>query len=184
MVTDSEGMIVKTIGVRMLRPSQMDDLSGASEPVIYVPWSALVSQVLDQLNAEDRSVAVVVNEFGELVGATTIDEIMRRVLAPKIDDAFLGEASIQEIDTDTYRVFGGASVRRLAKRLGIEFSGEGITTIAGYVQRHNERLPRPGDSAPMDRFLLTVIEQVEDVIWIEVHPRTQDTRTQDKERKS
>jgi CBS domain containing-hemolysin-like protein len=168
MVTDAEGMIVKAIAVRMLRPSQLDDLSAASEPVIYVPWSALASQVLDQLNEEDRSVAVVVNEFGELVGATTIDQIMRRVLAPRVDDAFLGEAAIQETDSDTYRVFGGASIRSLAKRLGVDVVGEGVTTIAGYIQRHNERLPREGDSAVMDRFRLTVIEQDDDGVWIEV----------------
>ena len=168
MVTDPEGMIVKAIAVRMLRPSQLDDLSSASEPVIYVPWSALASQVLDQLNEEDRSVAVVVNEFGELVGATTIDQIMRRVLAPRVDDVFLGEAAIQETGSGTYRVFGGASIRSLAKRLGVDVVGEGVTTIAGYIQRHNERLPREGDSAVMNGFRLTVMEQDDDGVWIEV----------------
>ena len=53
MVTDPESeMIVKAIGLRMLRPSQWDDLAQAAEPVIYVPWSALVSQVLDRLHHE------------------------------------------------------------------------------------------------------------------------------------
>ena len=54
MVTDKTGeMIVKAIGARSLRPSQLDDLGSACEPVIYVPWSALVSQVLDQLKVID-----------------------------------------------------------------------------------------------------------------------------------
>ena len=172
MVTDAEGMIIKAIPVRTLRPSQLDHLEDAAEPVIYVPWSALASQVLDQLNDEDRSVAVVVNEFGELVGATTIDEILRRALAPKNVDVFLGEPAIQEIGTDRYRVFGGASIRRLTKLLRIEVGDEGVTTIAGYIQRHNERLPRIGDTASMDRYLLQVTEQTDDVLWIEVSLET------------
>jgi Mg2+/Co2+ transporter CorB len=169
MVTDPAGdTIEKAIGARMLRPSQLDDLSSAGEPVIYVPWSALVSQVLDHLNEEDRSVAVVVNEFGDLVGAVSIDDILRYVLAPRLEEDLFGEPSIQEIEPSHYRVLGTASVRSLAKRLGIQVSGEGITTVAGFIQRHNERLPRPGDSAPMGRFTLTVTDQQDDAVWIDV----------------
>lgn len=171
MVTDAKGeMIVKAIGVRMLRPSQLDDLKSVAEPVIYVPWSALVSQVLDQLNDEDRSVAVVVNEFGELVGAVSIDHILRRVLAPRpgADSDVFGTADIQQIGPDHYRVLGTASMRSLTKQLGIDVSGEGITTVAGFIQRHNERLPRLGDTAPMGHFTLTVVEQQDDAIWIAV----------------
>lgn len=169
MVTDTEGMIVSAIGVRMLRPSQLDDVKDACEPVIYVPWSALASQVLDQLNENGRSVAVVVNEFGELVGAATIDGILRRTLAPKLTDLFLGEVSIQEVSENVYRVAGAASIRSLAKHLNLSFSGEGVTTIAGYIQRHNERLPRLGDTAVLENYLLTVTEQdAQDDLWIEV----------------
>ncbi|MFK8112501.1 MAG: CNNM domain-containing protein [Rubripirellula sp.] len=177
MVADDEGMIVKAIGIRMLRPSQFDDLENACEPVIYVPWSALASQVLDQLNDENRSVAVVVNEFGELVGAATIDGILRQTLAPEHQDVFLGEVAIQAIEPDVYRASGTASIRSLAKQLSFNFSIEGITTIAGYLQRHNERLPRLGDSAPLGDFVLTVIEQDADVVWIDV--RKQESNTEE-----
>ncbi len=171
MLVDDDEMIVKAIGIRMLRPSHFDDLAHFAEPVIYVPWSACVSQVLDLLNEEDRSVAVVVNEFGELVGAVTIDDILRRVLAPRDDEDFLGEASVQEIEAGYYRVWGSVSVRSLAKRLGIDVDGEGVATIAGYIGRHNQRVPRPGDTAPMERFTLSVVEQEDEGVWIEAIDR-------------
>ena len=163
------GSVVQAVGPRMLRPSQLDELSAAAEPVIYTPWSALVSQVLDQLNEEDRAVAIVVDEFGEMVGAVSIDDILRRVLAPDENESDQGESSIQQPDVGQYRVTGRVSVRSLAKRLGIEVAGEGFTTVAGFIQRHNERLPRVGDTARMDRFLLTVLEdQGDDELWISV----------------
>ncbi|WP_246151297.1 CNNM domain-containing protein [Rubripirellula reticaptiva] len=168
MLVDNDEMIIKSIGVRMLRPSHLDDLVSFAEPVIYVPWSAYVSQVLDLLNEEDRSVAVVVNEFGEFVGAVTIDDILRRVLAPRHDEGFLSESSVQEIEPGRYRVWGSVSVRSLSKRLDIDVNCEGVTTIAGYIGRQNERVPRPGDTAPMDRFTLSVVEQEDEGVWIEV----------------
>ncbi|MCG8653306.1 MAG: CNNM domain-containing protein [Pirellulales bacterium] len=172
MITDAHGMITDAIGVRMLRPSQLDDLGGAAEPVIYVPWSALASQVLDLLTEEDRSVAVVVNEFGEVVGALSIDDILRRVLAPRRgNDETLGEAAIQELGPDHFRVAGSASVRNLSKRLGVEVPDERSVTVTGFIQHHNERLPRVGDEAPLDRFRLEVVEEGPEGIWIDVSVR-------------
>jgi CBS domain containing-hemolysin-like protein len=175
MVTDPDGeMIHKAIGVRTLRPSQLDHLEQAAEPVIYVPWSALVSQVLDRLRDEDRSVAVVVNEFGELLGAISYDQIMQQVLAPHYEDDLRGKASITQTGDQRYRVWGLTSIRRLIKELGLEIDGEGVTTVAGYVGRHNERLARIGDWAPLDRFVCTVAEEDSDGVWIDVQPADSD----------
>ena len=169
MVTESTGeMITHSVGVRTLRPSQMDDLPAFCEPVIYVPWSARVSQVLDRLNDEHRSVAVVVNEFGELLGAVSIDAIMRSILAPRQQQDPFGEVLIQEIGANHFRVTGLVSVRALTKRLGIEVTEEGVNTVAGYIQRNNERLPRVGDTARLAGYVLTVLEAEENGIWIEI----------------
>ena len=176
MVSDGDGKnIIATVGVGMLRPSQMDDLASASEPVIYVPWAAMVSQVWDQLHEEDLSVAIVVNEFGEFVGAISVDDILRRVLAPRRgkDDELRGAAAITETGSDRYRVLGSVSLRRLVKRLGIETPVENIATVAGFIQRQTERLPRVDDSAVLDRYVLTVVEQQDELTWVEVAPAQQ-----------
>ncbi len=171
MVTDADGTITASIGVRMLRPSQMDDIGGTAEPVIYVPWSALVSRVLDQLIEEGRSVAAVVDEFGEVVGALSIDDILRRVLDPRrAGDESLREAAIQPLGHDHFRVLGSVSVRNLSKRLGMDAPDESITTVAGFVQRHNERLPRVGDAAKLGQYMLVVVEEAQQGVWIEVRP--------------
>ena len=177
MVSDSGNKgIVATVGVGLLRPSQMDDLDSAREPVIYVPWAAMVSQVWDQLLEEDVSVAVVVNEFGEFVGAISAKDILRRVLAPKrsADDELRGATAITEIGVDRYRVLGSISLRRLVKRLQIETPVENIATVAGFIQRQTERLPRVDDSAVLDRFVLKVVEQQDNLTWVEVSPVVDD----------
>jgi CBS domain containing-hemolysin-like protein len=169
MVTDSTGEIIThSVSVRMMGPRQLDDMEACCEPVIYVPWSSRVSQVLDRLNEEHRSVAVVVNEFGELLGAVSIDAVMRSILAPRHEEDPFGEVMIQEIAENHYRVSGLVSVRALAKRLGVSVAEEGINTVAGYIQRNNERLPRMGDTARLGDYRLTVLEAEDDGIWIDI----------------
>lgn len=177
MLADANSeVITAAIGLRNLRPSQLDDLEEAAEPVIYVPWSAWVSQVLDQLNDEDRSVAVVVNEFGESIGAVSVDDILRDVLAAGggRDEWDQGEDPIRQLGPDHYRMSGATSLRLLTKHLRVESPEERSATVAGYIQRHNERLPRSGDTATLDRFELAVTDEDEENIWIEVYARRDD----------
>ncbi|MEM9589403.1 MAG: transporter associated domain-containing protein, partial [Planctomycetota bacterium] len=166
-----EESIVASIGLRMLRPSQMDDLAEAAESVIYVPWSSRVSQVLDQLQSQDRNVAVVVNEFGDEVGALSLDGIWRRMLSASYgpDDE---TRWIKRIDDVTVQVTGATALSTLAREIGVEVPEERNATVAGLLQRHNERFPRLGDAAPLDNHLLQVIEESDDRVLIEVRPAT------------
>ena len=170
MVTNNSGdMIVSAIGIKSLRPTQFDQMKLNLEPVVYVPWSAYVSQVLDQLQSADCSVAVIVNEFGELAGAVTKDNILRFVMATREDDEVEIAWSIQEVADGVFRALGSVSVRSLAKKLDIVVEEEGVTTLLGLVQRQNGRFPREGDQAELGAYQLVVKNETEDGWLIEIH---------------
>ncbi|KAA5544671.1 DUF21 domain-containing protein [Roseiconus nitratireducens] len=171
MVTDSEGQaVIGSLAIRMLRPSQLDHVNEFIEPVIYVPWSAKVARVLDQLNENDLNVAVVVDEYGDAIGALSSDRIFRRMLAPQQDHG--GETphqiAIERLAPDHYRVRGLTSLRQLAKELNVPLTDESVATVAGYIQRCNERLPRLGDQSVLGPYLLTVIEESDGELAIDV----------------
>lgn len=171
IITDSEGeRMIGSLGVRMLRPSQMDDIADLVEPVIYVPWSATVARVLDQLKENDISVAIVVDEYGDGMGALSTDRIFRRMLAPQHDpfEETANSIAIEQMKPGRYQVAGNVSLRQLAKRLGLDVPEGSVATVAGFIQRHNERLPRLGDQATLENFELTVIEECEGDLRIEV----------------
>lgn len=165
--TDETGETwIGSIAVRLLRPQQFDDLNSAIDPVLFVPWSARVSQVYDDLDTQDLNVAVVVNEFGEVVGAISIDDILRAVLANR-DQRDSAEDQIKRVGSNHYRMPGSTSLRSLVKQLNVELPEERVATVSGYLQRNNERVPRVGDIAPLPPYELVVIEEDEDDIWIE-----------------
>ncbi|MCM2372488.1 CNNM domain-containing protein [Aporhodopirellula aestuarii] len=157
---------VGSIAVRLLRPQQFSDLASAMDPVLFFPWTARVSHVYDELHRQDLSVAVVVNEFGEVIGALSIDDILRGVLASR-GQRDAAEDQIKLIGRDHYRMTGMTSLRALARMLSIDVPEERVATVSGYVQRCNERVPRVGDIAKLPPFELVVTDEDEDDIWIE-----------------
>ncbi|MCD0458410.1 CNNM domain-containing protein [Roseiconus lacunae] len=170
IVTDEDGdRMVGTLAVRLLRPSHMDHFDQYVEPVIYIPWSAPVARVLNQLNEQDISVAVVVDEYGDGIGVLSIDRIFRRMLAPQHDqsDEAVVSLAIEVCSPDRCRVAGSVSLRQFAKHLGVEAPEGSVVTVAGFIQRHNERLPRLGDEAILGNHRLTVIEQDDETMRIE-----------------
>lgn len=161
--------IVGSIHTQMLRPSQWEDLEDACEPVLYVAWSAKVAQVFDQLMQEEQRVAVVVNEFGESIGAISVEDILRSVLAPRhvVED---DEDTMIALPDGRWRLAGTLSLRVLTKQLDLDEPEERTATVAGFIQRFNERLPRVGDTAMLGNFRLTVIDDDGDNIRIEASP--------------
>jgi len=156
---EAEEMIA-AIPLRTLRPSQLDDLAAAREPILYVPWSSSVADTFESLRTENRQVAAVVNEYGDTIGVLTLDLILQGILrlhAGRPQDTS-SEVLFEVAEDGVWRVSGMMSVRRLAEHLGVAPPESRNVTIAGLMQEENERLPRVGDTCRWDRFLLRVIE--------------------------
>jgi len=155
--------VVAATPVRRLRPSQLDDLANFIEPVFYVPWSATVSHTFDIMLQQDRTVAAVVNEYGETIGVLTLDDVVRQLLSgPDRNALHDAQTLIEEIEPGVLRVTGAASARRLAKQLGLARPEGRNVTVAGMMQRLNERVPRVGDMCGWGDYLLKVTDEHED----------------------
>ncbi|MEO1528620.1 MAG: transporter associated domain-containing protein, partial [Planctomycetota bacterium] len=107
-------------------------------------------------------------------GALSLERIYRRMLAPE-QEPFFGvglETAIRRMSDEAYFVNGSLSLRQLAKHLGVAVPDESVATVAGFIQRNNQRLPRLGDTAELERFTLSVVEELDDDLEIEVTLRT------------
>jgi CBS domain containing-hemolysin-like protein len=83
--------IVGSLNVEQLRPSQLDKPTAMIEPVCYVPWSTNVSTVLDLLQQQRLSVAIVVNEFGDTIGMLSMADIVHQILTGRFEHQTIAE---------------------------------------------------------------------------------------------
>lgn len=152
--------IVGSIAISSLRPHQFDDLDSVVEPVCYVPWAANASSVLDLLQRQRLSIAVVVNEFGESIGALSIEDIMRQVLTGRFEHVNLeAQQPIETIAEGHYRAHGAMRVRKLAKLLDVPPPEGRTASLVGLMHRLNARPPHLGDTCTWNDYLLEVTAQ-------------------------
>jgi len=96
----------------------------------------------------DRSVAAVVNEFGETIGILTQEDLLQMVIAGEASRTArqLRTAPIIQAGPDRWRVLGITTRRRLAQQLDVELPECKSLTVAGITQEMLQRMPEAGDA--------------------------------------
>jgi putative hemolysin len=153
------GVLFMRDAFRMLAQGGPLALAELLRPPVYVPEVTKISEVLRQLQQEREAMALVVDEYGIVVGLITVEEIVEEIVG---DIRERGEpeggASITRLPDGGLLVDGLTSVDELrAAGVPIEPSPE-YTTAAGFVMATLGAVPAPGTSVASDGYRWTVVE--------------------------
>lgn len=129
-------------------------------PAAYVPWCATVASVLDELERQQREVAVVVNELGETVGVITVDDVLETVFEEDSSRSarLLATSSIVPSSEGRWQVTGMTNLRRLSRHFGVPLEPAQSVTVGGLLQELLQRLPSDGDEVSWSGFGFRVLE--------------------------
>ena len=125
---------------------------------LFVPEFAPLEKVLLQMQEQAVHMALVVDEFGNVDGLVTLEDILEELVGD-IQDEHDGRVEdwYARLEGGRYRVAGAAPVKSVNAlvALGIPERG-GYTTLAGFFLNQFGRLPREGDGLVFHGFRLTV----------------------------
>ena len=122
----------------------------------HVPESRRADDVLRDLQAAAVHLALVVDEYGEIVGILTIEDILEEIVGEIVDEHDDERPSIEPLAEGGWRVDGGMNVVDLGDALDVELPDEAWDTVGGLVAGLLGRLPRVGDRIEVDGIVLTV----------------------------
>ena len=129
---------------------------------LYVPESAKALQVLGIMQSENKFMALVVDEFGEVQGAITMAEIFRAMVGDVTPDGSAPRLDIISRKDGSFLVDGGATVDELKDVLGLQSlpgeDTEDFNTLAGAMLHYFGRLPTEGDEFVWDGYRFEVID--------------------------
>ncbi len=129
-----------------------------SEPW-FVPEHALLSRQLMEFRAKRSHIAIVVDEYGDIIGILTLEDILEEIVGQIDDEHDIETNKIIKKDKDIYIVEGTTTVRDLNRELNITLSDEQAHTIAGVIMHHLERLPNVGDKLELKNVRMTIIKK-------------------------
>jgi len=123
--------------------SKLDIMSFAVEPW-FVPDTTPLKAQLNQFLKRKAQMALVVDEYGEVQGLITLEDILEEIVGQIADEHDTHEAAIRPQPDGTVNVDGTVAIRDLNRQMNWTLPDEEATTIAGLVIHEAQTIPEPG----------------------------------------
>ncbi len=128
--------------------------SKAASPPLFVPETQPADDVLQQLQLQHTSLAVALDEYGEMAGVVTVEDIVEEIVG-EIDDERDSGPPVSTAPDGRLIVRGSVPLEDLAD-YSVEVEDESVTSVGGLIFTRLGRLPRTGDSVTVDGWTFQV----------------------------
>ena len=120
-----------------------DNISDNLSPAYFIPEDTSLTSQLIYFKRERKRMGFVVNEYGEVQGLVTLDDILEEIVGDFNDSS--QNKDITKIRNNEFQVRGTVQVREINKVLGWKISEGNIKTINGYILEYLENIPIKGE---------------------------------------
>jgi putative hemolysin len=179
------GTIDEIVGVLHVRDlfSAMNDrglgavrLDQILRPAHIVPETKDLAALLGEFRRTNQHLAVVVDEYGELEGIVTLEDLLEEIVGEIEDEFDLPDESIEQLDDGRMRVHGTFPIDDFNEQFGRSLPVEDYHTVGGFVFGMLGRQPERGDEVEYDGCTFEVQEvegsRIERLV-VELAPRAE-----------
>ncbi len=117
----------------------------ATEPW-FVPDTTSVPNQLSAFLHRKVQLAMVVDEYGEVQGLVTLEDILEEIVGEIIDEHDIGEEVIRHQPDGAINVDGGVAIRDINREMDWNLPDTEAVTIAGLVIHEAQTIPEPGQT--------------------------------------
>ena len=126
-------------------------------PVLYVPESKTLEDLLTDFQEKRMQMAIVIDEYGGVSGLVTVEDLVEEIVGEIHDEFDRGGPEIREISESEFYMDAGMDIDDLSNKLGISFEGDGFDTIGGFVLHELGKIPSPGDKFEYNGISIEVV---------------------------
>ena len=162
--------VVGTLRVRdVLALGQNEELTReklreiAREPNFVPAGTPLFSQLQHFQEQQDR-LSLVVDEYGELLGLVTMEDILEELIGEFTTQSPLQAGGFVKQSDGSYLVEGATLLRELNRKLGFNFPLDGPKTLNGLILEHLQDIPVPATSIKIAGHALEIVQTHDRVV--------------------
>ena len=157
----SEDNVVGSVHVKDLLGVPFDQhasrsLTSISSPMLAVPESELLRRLLTDLRREQRTSALVVDEYGGTAGVVTLEDVLEELVGDIEDEFDQAGHEVRRLGAGRHLVRGSLRADRAEQVLGESLPEGEYETVAGFVLDQLGHIPEPGERVVHGTLELTV----------------------------
>ena len=128
-------------------------------PVSIIPETINANKILEELISKNRSIALVVDEYGGTAGMVTMEDVIEEIFGEIQDEHDLSDVSNKKINETEFELNGRAEIDFLNEefRLNLPLSEE-YETLGGFIISESQNIPKQGEVIRIGNFVMTIKE--------------------------
>jgi len=136
---------------------QLVALARAREPY-YVPEGTSLNTQLLNFQRQRRRVAFVVDEYGDVQGLVTLEDLLEEIVGEFTSDTSSLHKDVHREKGGTFIVNASASVRTLNRKMGWTLPATGARTLNGLIVEYLETIPDAGTSLRLNDYAIDILQ--------------------------
>ncbi len=135
------------------------DIPKLAKDAWYVPETTPLKEQLTAFLHKKRHFALVVDEYGEVMGLVTLEDIIEEIVGEISDEHDVEFEGIRQQPDGSVNIDGHVSIRDVNRHLGWSLPDEDATTLAGLVIHETQNIPEPGQQFTFHNFRFEILRK-------------------------
>jgi Mg2+/Co2+ transporter CorB len=138
-------------------------LQATDEPY-FIPENTPLQTVLFNFQQHKQRIGMVVDEYGDIQGIVTIEDILEEIVGEFTTDLANTNIDIHPQDDGSYLIDGGTHIRLINRQLGWVLPQDGPKTLNGLITEHLENIPESNICLVIEGYRLEILQIQDNVI--------------------
>ncbi len=140
------------------------DLMQLTREPYYIPEATSLDKQLIKFQAEKQRIALVVDEYGELQGLVTLEDILEEIVGEFTSDFSANIPEILPQEDGSFVIDGGALLRDINRALDWELPISGPKTLNGIVLEHLETIPEENLCVQINEYQIETLQLSDNMV--------------------
>jgi Mg2+/Co2+ transporter CorB len=146
------------LGLQQKESVTRDDLEGLVRESYFVPEATPLNTQLLNFQTQRRRIGLVVDEYGDIQGLVTLDDILEEIVGEFTTDPATSSKDIHPQEDGSFLVDGSANIRELNRIMQWELPTDGPKTLNGMITEYLETIPESGTSLLLQGYPMDIVQ--------------------------
>jgi CBS domain containing-hemolysin-like protein len=141
-----------------LSPDMETNLRSIARPAQFVPETMRITRLLKQFQETHQHMALVVDEYGTVIGCATMEDVLERIVGPVEDEFDTQPVEIKPDGPGRFIVPGGTGIAAVNRQLKLQLHIIEAETLSGLLTEKTGQVPNVGDRIELDGAVAEVLD--------------------------
>jgi Mg2+/Co2+ transporter CorB len=144
--------------------AELIDIEAIAVDPWFIPDTTSLFDQLQTFRARREHFAIVVDEYGTLMGVVTLEDILEEIVGDIADEHDVASSGIRQVEDGSFIVSGQVTIRDINRQLEWRLPDENAVTVAGLILHEARHIPDKGQVFLFHGFRFEILRRVRNQI--------------------